>query len=135
MALILLSGYPCVGKSAFAEKLKSEIIKRDAKQKVAIVNEELLGLDKINGYIDSSNEKTCRANLKAAIDRALSTKNSIVIADSLNYIKGYRYELYCMARSLSLRTCCVLVVADDNISDSWHATRQAADENTYTDDV
>ena len=44
-------------------------------------------------------EKNARASLKAAVERELS-KESVLIADDLNYIKGYRYELFCIARAL-----------------------------------
>jgi protein KTI12 len=37
---------------------------------------------------------------------------NIVIADGLNYIKGFRYELYCLARTASASYCCVWVGAD-----------------------
>lgn len=34
-------------------------------------------------------------------------RETIVIADSLNYIKGYRYQMYCAARELSIRVATV----------------------------
>ena len=37
---------------------------------------------------------------------------NIVIADGLNYIKGYRYELYCIARTASAAYCCAWIGAD-----------------------
>lgn len=40
------------------------------------------------------------------MQRAL-TKDTIVIVDGLNYIKGYRYQMYCAARELSLRVATV----------------------------
>jgi tRNA uridine 5-carbamoylmethylation protein Kti12 len=30
-----------------------------------------------------------------------------VIVDSLNYIKGFRYQMYCAARELKARVCTV----------------------------
>ena len=44
-------------------------------------------------------EKNSRASFKAAVERGLE-KDSVLIADDLNYIKGYRYELFCIARAL-----------------------------------
>jgi len=35
------------------------------------------------------------------------TKDTIVIVDGLNYIKGYRYQMYCAARELSIRVATV----------------------------
>ena len=38
--------------------------------------------------------------------RALG-RDTIVVADGLNYIKGYRYQLYCEAKGLSTTNCVV----------------------------
>jgi protein KTI12 len=34
-------------------------------------------------------------------------KDTIVILDSLNYIKGFRYQLYCAAKEAGVRVCTV----------------------------
>lgn len=47
-----------------------------------------------------------RGALKAAIERALS-RDALVIADSMNYIKGFRYELFCIAKSQTTPLCVV----------------------------
>eukprot|EP00960_Hanusia_phi_P075653 768452-Hanusia_phi.AAC.8 len=47
-----------------------------------------------------------RSALKAAIERTL-TKTVTVIADDLNYIKGYRYELFCIARAVGTTMCTI----------------------------
>ena len=44
----------------------------------------------------------CSGSLKSAVDHRLSAE-SVVVLDSLNYIKGFRYELYCSTRTF-LRT-------------------------------
>ena len=36
------------------------------------------------------------------------TKDTIVIADAMNYIKGYRYQLYCIVRAMGTTHCIVL---------------------------
>jgi len=41
--------------------------------------------------IDASTEKILRASLKSEVERNLDNE-TIVILDSMNYIKGYRYE-------------------------------------------
>lgn len=33
--------------------------------------------------------------------------NTILIMDGMNYIKGFRYQMYCAARELKLRMCTV----------------------------
>ena len=57
-------------------------------------------------YLDSKQEKDTRGTLKSEVDRWL-TKDNLVILDSLNYIKGFRYELYCIARAQSSTHCVV----------------------------
>ena len=47
-----------------------------------------------------------RGHLKAAVERLLS-KDAVVICDSMNYIKGFRYELFARARALSTQSCVV----------------------------
>jgi protein KTI12 len=34
-------------------------------------------------------------------------QGTILIVDALNYIKGFRYQLYCAAREFKLRVCTV----------------------------
>jgi len=57
-------------------------------------------------YETSAAEKQTRGALKAAFDRAVkksggNNKNNrrLVILDSLNYIKGFRYELHCISKA------------------------------------
>ncbi len=38
-----------------------------------------------------------RGKIKFEVEKNL-TGNTIVICDSLNYIKGYRYQMFCIAR-------------------------------------
>ena len=56
--------------------------------------------------LDSRQEKDTRGTLKSEVDRWL-TKDNLVVLDSLNYIKGFRYELYCISRALSSPHCVV----------------------------
>lgn len=53
-------------------------------------------------------EKDGRATLYGAVKRALG-KNDIVLLDSGNYIKGWRYQLHCEAKNLSTASCVVHV--------------------------
>jgi protein KTI12 len=55
---------------------------------------------------DSRAEKPARAALLTAVQRQLG-QNTILILDGMNYIKGWRYQLYCAARELKIRTCTV----------------------------
>eukprot|EP01117_Protostelium_nocturnum_P001870 TRINITY_DN1238_c0_g1_i3.p1 TRINITY_DN1238_c0_g1~~TRINITY_DN1238_c0_g1_i3.p1 ORF type:complete len:230 (-),score=53.86 TRINITY_DN1238_c0_g1_i3:75-764(-) len=48
-------------------------------------------------YKDSHSEKMTRATLLASAERYIN-KDIILILDSINYIKGFRYEVYCRSR-------------------------------------
>ncbi len=60
----------------------------------------------LSSTADSKEEKLTRAALKSAVERH-TTRERIVILDSMNYIKGYRYELYCVSRAHSSSRCTV----------------------------
>jgi protein KTI12 len=47
-----------------------------------------------------------RGFLKSNVEKELS-KEKVIIFDSLNYIKGYRYEMYCLARAVKTTNCVV----------------------------
>ncbi|KAF1815536.1 chromatin associated protein KTI12 [Eremomyces bilateralis CBS 781.70] len=116
MPLILISGYPCSGKTHRATQLL-EAIQTRVKQaptssfvanlKVHLVNDETLGLSH-DIYGNTRAEKDGRAAEMSAIKRLLS-KDAIVIADGLNYIKGYRYQLFCEAKAVGTTSCVVHV--------------------------
>ena len=59
-----------------------------------------------------------------------------MIADSLNYIKGYRYELYCIARAQRVKNCCIYIDYNDTSKcDAWNIQRQSEEVDTYSTDV
>ncbi len=53
----------------------------------------------------------------------LVTKDAIVIADSMNYIKGYRYELYCVARATRTPHCVVYCDTPIDTVKEWNEKR------------
>ena len=57
-------------------------------------------------FIVAAKEKNLRAWLKSDVQRLLS-KDTIVILDAINYIKGYRYEINCIAKSAKATQCTV----------------------------
>ena len=85
-----------------------------------------MGICKADGYISSSAEKVTRASLRSSVDHLL-TGDTTVILDSLNYIKGYRYELYCVARSMRTPHCVCWVECDEKVSLQWNSERAAGD--------
>lgn len=129
MALVTISGFPCSGKSRRAQQLKeyfeSKIVE-DTKPhikswKVIVLSDESLNIPR-SSYDESRLEKPARSALLSAIVRDLS-KSTILIIDSANYIKGFRYQIYCAAREVGVRVCTMFVVATPDMCREWHHAR------------
>lgn len=99
MPLIIMTGLPSSGKSKRAQELKDHILLKNID--VFLISEDEIiirtGFDKNSYFSDSKHEKMGRANLKSEVVKHLS-KDNVVILDAGNYIKGYRYELYCASK-------------------------------------
>lgn len=112
----MVTGYPTSGKSTRARQLHADFSERvqtpaGSKYRVHLISDQTLSIsravydlspDKLPAHTRSANasEKDARAAISAAVKRALSPRD-IVILDGLNYIKGWRYQLYCEAKNLS----------------------------------
>ncbi|KAJ7072414.1 chromatin associated protein KTI12 [Mycena amicta] len=128
MALVTFSGFPCAGKSTRAAELAASLppfLPPDVS--VVVVSDETLSIAP-SVYDDSRTEKPARAALFTAIQRLLSP-NTVLVVDAPNYIKGFRYQLYCAAREMKLRVCTVYVVATPDLCRKWNASR--ADGRVY----
>ncbi|EIN11621.1 chromatin associated protein KTI12 [Punctularia strigosozonata HHB-11173 SS5] len=128
MALITVSGYPSSGKTRRAEQLRAHLEQRLAdpsyigpKLKVVVVSDDTLSLPR-SVYNDSRSEKPARGALFTAAQRAMG-RDTILILDSLNYIKGFRYQIYCAAREFKVRMCTLYVVATHEHCRTWNAAR------------
>ncbi|KAM9689262.1 protein KTI12 homolog [Trichechus inunguis] len=108
MPLVVFCGLPYSGKSRRAEELRGALA---AEGRVVYVVDDaaVLGAEDATVYADSAREKALRGALRASVERRLS-RQDVVILDSLNYIKGFRYELYCLARAARTPLCLVYCV-------------------------
>ncbi|CBF86979.1 hypothetical protein AN2499.2 [Aspergillus nidulans FGSC A4] len=119
MPLIVLTGYPCSGLSYRAqqlatrlEEIQSQLVANGiippskSKYKIHIVSTH----DNVNYprtvYDTARTEKEARGVAYTKAKRMLG-RDSFVILDGMNYIKGYRYQLWCEAKALGT-TCCVV---------------------------
>ncbi|GAB1524682.1 kti12, chromatin associated [Rhizoctonia solani] len=136
MALVTLSGFPSSGKTRRAEQLKAYLEQKLQENseneetkgwRVSVLSDELLSIPR-SSYDESRLEKPARSALLSAIVRDLS-KNTILIVDSLNYIKGFRYQMYCAAREVGVRVATVFVVATPEMCKEWNQKR----EDRYSD--
>jgi len=107
MPLVVICGGPCVGKSRVASLLKAELEARG--HKVQVVSDTSLRLPRKTTYAEAAAEKQTRAAVKAAVERLLAP-DTVVIADSLNYIKGFRFELACLTKLKTGPSCVVHVI-------------------------
>ncbi|CAK4610067.1 unnamed protein product [Aphanomyces euteiches] len=78
----------------------------------------------LTDLIDSRAEKMTRSALKSRVQLHLSA-NCVVILDSLNYIKGYRYELFCLAKENSTTHCVVFVNTPVDIAQTRNVSRDS----------
>ncbi|KAF3912564.1 hypothetical protein ABW21_db0201561 [Orbilia brochopaga] len=136
-----MSGFPASGKTTRANQIKnffeskiSELSPTDARVarlKVHIVSDEKLGLS-TEVYREARPEKDARATFYAAVKRLLS-QDDIVIADGMNYIKGYRYQLHCEAKALLTPSCVVYVGVPAEKCKEWNVSNLANEESGNID--
>ncbi|KAF4454102.1 hypothetical protein F53441_3339 [Fusarium austroafricanum] len=115
MPLIIVSGLPTSGKSTRSKQLHDYLSNRIAntKYRLHLISDESLSISRIVYDLSSlpahtrsanASEKDARAAIYGAVKRVLSDKD-IVILDSLNYIKGWRYQLHCESKAVRTPSC------------------------------
>ncbi|KAK5337046.1 kti12, chromatin associated [Exophiala xenobiotica] len=159
MPLLIITGLPCSGKTHRAQQIAADLkayISSDpasfGRRTVQIIPshhasaDESYDEDKASTadteslrdqiYNSAAQEKNARAAEFSAIKRAVS-KDNIVIADGLNYIKGYRYQLWCEAKAVGTRCCVVHVASQEDQCKQWNRERlrawgRAEDTDTFS---
>lgn len=134
MALVVVCGQPCSGKSTAALCLAQALREAESKQTVRIIDETSFHLDRNQSYADMTAEKNLRGVLRSEVDRSLS-KDGIIIVDSLNSIKGYRYELWCLARAAGIRYCVLYCDVEGLQCSKWNLDRREQAEAAYDDKI
>lgn len=114
MPLVVFCGLPYSGKSRRVEELRAAL-EGEGRAVHVVDDAAVLGAEDATVYGDSAREKALRGALRAAVERRLS-RQDVVILDSLNYIKGFRYELYCLARAARTPLCLVYCVRPGSLS-------------------
>ncbi|XP_067829485.1 protein KTI12 homolog isoform X1 [Heptranchias perlo] len=132
MPLVVLCGFPCSGKSRRAAQLSEYLRETAAGRKVVEVGDESLGVERNSVYADSRKEKDLRGALKAEVERKIN-KEDVVIVDSLNYIKGYRYELFCLIKHAQTPHCLIHCETAVDVCSSWNQNREL--EKQYTQEI
>ncbi|CAH0697983.1 unnamed protein product [Spodoptera exigua] len=138
MPLIIICGTPVSGKTSRAIELRDFFVNKHGK-KVEVVSEDeaitKLGYDKNSTYLDSQKEKRVRGYLKSEVLRLIG-KDNVVILDGSNYIKGYRYELYCASKASKSTQCTVYTIR--NHDEAWEDNLKRENGSSsipYTEEV
>lgn len=134
MALVVICGQPCSGKSAAAACLAAALCSSTSDLTVRIIDESSLHLGRNDSYKDMVVEKNLRGVLRSEVDRSVS-RDSIIVVDSLNNIKGYRYELWCLARASGIRYCVLFCDTEVDHCREWNTKRQEKGEPTYDNNI
>lgn len=116
MPLIVVCGRPCVGKTSFSRALLDALVSSGARASLVSAEEGGGGSsfcgDRARVFADAPSEKAARAWLRAAVERALTDAQLVVVADCGAGVKGFRYELFCAARNVGARSAVVWVGPD-----------------------
>ncbi|WEW59113.1 kti12, chromatin associated [Emydomyces testavorans] len=129
MPLIILTGYPCSGLtyranqlSTLLENLQNTLFPRSStpeaegnpqsqyekgRYRIHVVASHDASHPR-RVYDSARSEKEARAVVYGRVKRLLG-KDTIVIVDGMNYIKGWRYQLWCESKAMAT-TCCVVHV-------------------------
>ncbi|KXJ67961.1 hypothetical protein RP20_CCG007070 [Aedes albopictus] len=135
MPLIVITGLPSSGKSTRAGQIQKQF--EDRGKTVHVVSEwrcsQLAGYDKNEYFNDSQKEKLIRSNVKSEALRLL-TKDDLVIVDGANYIKGFRYEIFCASKTTRTTQCTVYCAITKDQAWTYNVTRDIEAEK-YSKDV
>lgn len=135
MLVVVLCGFPASGKTTVAEELAAGFTSRglvvDKVNDGAVMsvlqapNKEAYSSQRPRSelYANATAEKSTRAQLLAATERSIAP-NTAVLIDSLNYIKGFRYELYCVAKSYGAKYMLVYCEANEQACLQRDSSRQ-----------
>lgn len=134
MALVVICGQPCSGKTTAAICLSEALKSSESNPTVRIIDETSFHLNRNQSYANMPSEKNLRGVLRSEVDRSLS-KDNVIIVDSLNSIKGYRYELWCLARAAGIRYCVLFCDVEENNCRKWNKERREKGEASYDDNI
>jgi protein KTI12 len=133
MPLLIICGKPGSGKTYRADELVSYYKQNHPSIEVVLINAEKFNINKENMYKTFAKEKELRAFFRSNINKSL-TKDNLVIVDSLNYIKGLRYEMFCLARTAK-STYCVLYCDNDLNSCIEQNQKQENPQYKFSEDL
>ncbi|XP_055857404.1 protein KTI12 homolog [Episyrphus balteatus] len=135
MPLIIISGFPSSGKTTRAKQLQEFLTTKGKQVKLISENAAIpkAGFKKNVYYADSQKEKIVRSDLKSEAIRLLN-KDDVVILDAGNYIKGYRYELFCATKAARGTQCTLFCGIQKDKAWEFNCQRTEEETNLNADD-
>lgn len=141
MPLITFTGLPSSGKTRWAKRLQAKLEEKISEARetnlpghnysVIYHSDESLGISH-QTYTDSNLEKNARGTQMSAVKRDLARTN-FVILDTLAYIKGFRYQLFCEAKGVVTPHCVIQVMNPLETCLQWNNAPEK--ENKWDDDL
>nr|CAG4641884.1 EOG090X0A11 [Eurycercus lamellatus] len=131
MPLIIFTGYPASGKSIRAQQLVDYFTKFTS-HKVELLSENVFARCRNDVHSDSAKEKELRSTIKSEMQRLIN-QDTVLILDGGNYIKGYRYELYCVSKSNKTTQC--TLHCDTNVEQAWEQNLNRSESNRYSREI
>lgn len=125
MPLVILCGFPVSGKTTRANELCKYMSNHHAERKIHFISDHSLGVARNEVYSCSHKEREMRGSLKSSVQRCLN-REDVVILDSLNYIKGFRYELYCVTKACQTTQCVIFCDTSKDRIVEWNDNRISA---------
>lgn len=148
MALVIVSGLACSGKSRRSQELQEDFLRR--------TSESISGSGISNGtplrvvrlcnkdvnirpsqFSTQKLEKPARAAYLSLVTRSLS-RSTLVVADggAGTNIKGFRYQMWCAARETGVRCISIFCVASKEVCKKRNDQRIAeGDEQAYDEET
>ena len=82
--------------------------------------------------LDSKKEKQVRGDLKSYMVRFINPEDVLII-DGSNYIKGYRYEIYCRSKEYHCTQC--TIQCDLPVEHAWLWNEKRDSNEKYNRDI
>lgn len=125
MPLILVTGLPSSGKTTVSKEICNYFKKRFNEEnnqravKIITDNDNLDWDGRNIIYMSIPKEKELRGWLRAEVQRYINP-SMILILDAAAYIKGFRYELYCLSKEAKTQYCVVEQFINPEVCWMWN---------------
>lgn len=135
MPLVVITGYPCSGKSFIAEQIYQYALQFSNldPSSVILLTDTKAGFN-CNAPLDTSLEKNIRSSLLSDTERYLD-KQTLVVVDASHEIKGWRYQMHCLSRAVNTTYCVVYCATPKNTCIEWNESRKQNHKDHYSQDI